>query len=66
MTSEDTEVDEARSGSKDFQCSTAQITSGLMSFAPQGGVSEASASRSSHPFLPPGGMERVRGSVSVR
>lgn len=38
MTSEDTEVDEARSGSKDFQCSTAQITSGLMSFAPQGGV----------------------------
>ena len=40
--------------------------SGLMSFAPQGGVSEASASRSSHPFLPPGGMERVRGSVSVR
>ena len=41
-----------------------------MSFAPQGGVSEASASRSSHPFRRSsyieGGMERVRGSVSVR
>lgn len=38
MTSEDTEVDEARSGSKDFQCSTAQITSGLYALRPAGTV----------------------------